>query len=146
MVEEVVELDVGLDDLLHRALAVLALFELLDVAADDDEQALQMLELVLRDVLRRKAVRKRLKRRADLEDLVDVADRHVGHIGAAARHHDDVALELELADGLAHRRAAHAELLSELDLHDALARLQDALADRFPQRLADDLAQWLVAV
>ena len=92
-----------------------------------------MLELVFRDVLRREAVRQRLERRADLEDLVDVADGHVGHIRAAARHHDDVALELELADGLAHWRAAHAEFLSELDLHDALAGPQDALADRLPQ-------------
>lgn len=55
-----------------------------------------MLELVLREaVLRREASSTATERRADLEDLVDVADGHVGHIRAAGAASDAVLLYLE---------------------------------------------------
>ena len=56
MIEQIVELDVRLDDLLHRRFVVVALLVLLDVAADDDEQALQVLELIFCDMLCSQAV------------------------------------------------------------------------------------------
>ena len=74
MIEQVVELDVRLDDLLHRRFVVVALLVLLDIAADDDEQALQVLELIFCDMLCSQAVREGFERRADLEDLIDVTD------------------------------------------------------------------------
>ena len=118
----------------------------LDMSADGDEETLQAFQLVLRDALRREGAGERIERRANLEDVVDVADGKVRDVGAAPRHHDDVAFQLQLSDRLAHGRAADAEFFGELDLHEPLPGRERTALDRIAQSLGNDLAQRLVAV
>ena len=92
-----------------------------------DEETLQAFQLVLRDALRREGAGERIERRANLEDVVDVADGKVRDVGAAPRHHDDVAFQLQLSDCLTNRGSGNAKFFSQLNLHKPFAGLQFSL-------------------
>ena len=98
------------------------------------------------DALGSQAVGKRFQRRADFKDFIDVPYGHSSHIGATAGHHDDISLQLQLADSFAHRSAGYAQFFCQLYFHDTLARLKDAVADGLPQRFTYNFPQGLIAV
>ena len=77
----------------------------------------------------------RLQERAQLVDLGEVVEAQLGHEVAAPWQVGQLALLLEHAQRLAHRRDAEPDLLGEVLLVDALARLQRAGDDRPAQRL-----------
>ncbi len=76
---------------------------------------------------------------AQIVEIVDIARRMRAHEEAAAAARHDQALTLEQAGGLAHGRAADAELAGDGALGEFGARCQAARHDRFGQ-YARDLA------
>jgi hypothetical protein len=80
-------------------------------------------------------------RRPHRVDLGELAVRDLADAGAAVRLGDDEPQRLELAERLAHRRLAHAELVGDLHLHDALPGRVLALQDPREEKLLDLVAQ-----
>ena len=117
-----------------------------DIAPDDHQQALKMLQFLIGDAFCRKSVGKGLESRTDFKYLIDIPHGHGGHISPPAGHHNHIAFQLQLADSLAHGSAGYAQFFRQLYLHDPLPRLQDAVADCFTKWFADNFPQRLVAV
>ena len=103
LVQKLMELDIRPYNTLHIVL--------LDRASDGDEQAFQALLLLIRNAFCRKFTGKCLECCTNLKDLIDIADGYAGNIGAAARDGDNISLLLQLADRLAHRRAADQQFI-----------------------------------
>ena len=96
---------------------------LLNRTPDRNEEAFQTLLLILGDALRCKLTGKRLKRRTNLKDLIDVADRYARNIGSAPRNSDDIALLLELSDCLSHGCPTDEQFICEIVLLQPFAGL-----------------------
>src|SRR5262249_62214363 len=77
------------------------------------EHAAQRRDLLVTGVLRNQPRRHAFERGPGGDQLDDLALGFAHHIDAAARHRADKALALELRHGLAHWRAADAELFSK---------------------------------
>ena len=81
---------------------------------------------------------------AQVEDLLDLLERQARDDRAAVRVEGDEAFGLELAERLADRDAAHAQLVGERVLSQRLAldvvAVEDAVADRVERHAGDGLA------
>jgi hypothetical protein len=88
----------------------------------------------------RGARRDLLEARAHGVDLAELLGADRAHAHADERLGHDEAQRLELAQGLAHRALAHAELARHAGLDDALARRVGAVEDPLEERLLDLLA------
>ena len=86
-----------------------------------------------------------LEQGADLDDLLRLLLGNPGDDGAAPRRDLDEALGGKGADGLAHGIAGHAQVPGEALLHQAVAGLDAAGADRFAQFGGDTAGQRGVA-
>ena len=95
--------------------------------AKADSGRLEPLNVIAVHALHREFDREILERPAHFEHIPETLLRDAGHLRAAARYHRDQTLEFQLAYGLANRRAAHTELLCELNFHQALAGFHLAL-------------------
>ena len=82
-----------------------------------------------------------LERAAHRVDLAQALAHHLRDIGAAARNVGDQPGRLELAQRLAHRPLAGAELLGDPQLHQPLAGVVVAAEDAPQQRFLQPLAQ-----
>ena len=138
MIEDVMETDVGIDDLIE--------FVVVDIFVDFDEDPFQVFQFVRRDPFSCQAGCQFFQGAADLEDLGDILQGNIGDIRPAPGNHDDEAFQFQFADGFADRRPADAEFIGQLDFHEPFPRFEYAVLDGLAQGFADDFAQRLISI
>ena len=87
----------------------------------------QCLHIFFRHALARQLNRQFLQRTAHFQHIFQTFFRNPRHLRAAPWNHQNEPFQLQLADRLTDRGAADAQLLCQLDLHQALARCQLSL-------------------
>ena len=127
---------------LRQAREIIRILQLHELPA----RLLQLLQKLRRDPLAGHLARHDFQGPPYLQHILQVLFRDAGHNGAPAGNHHHQPLQLQLADGLPDRRAAHAQTVRQMNLHQTLARLQLAAQDSLTQRLEHHVPQWQIFI
>ena len=87
-----------------------------------------------------------LQRTAHLQHIPQILLCDLRHFRAFSRDHQNKALQLKFPDRFTDRRAAHPQLIGQLDLHQPLAGLQLPAKDRPPERIKHYISQGQVFI
>ena len=92
-----------------------------------------LLQMLLIDPFAGKLHGQLLQSQTHLQHIIEILLRDLGHLGSLAGNHNHQSFQLQLADGLPHRRPADSQPVSQRYFHQPLARFQLSMKNCLPQ-------------